>query len=156
MWKGCPELQLMTPIPQIPGIPRIPRMNSRPMIPLRTSIEKSTLGALWRGTFHDFLKRAQKEPHGDPKGAKESPKAPQGGPKRTKGRTKEGQKEPNGVSRSCMAPRREFKGELYKQKLPINRPSGRYVIHAFFSSRSHLKPDSASYFKRLCHSTQTD
>ena len=27
-----------------------------------------------------------------------------------------------------MATQREFKGELYKQKLPINRTSGRYVI----------------------------
>ena len=97
------------------------------MSPLQTSIEKATWGAIRRGTFHDFLKRVHKGPHGDPKGAKESPKAPQVGPKRTKGRTKEGQREPNGVSRSHMAFQRQFKGELYKQKLPINRTSGRYV-----------------------------
>ena len=50
------------------------------------------------------------------------PKGAQGGPNRAKRSTKEGQRESNGVPKGPLAPKREFKGSLYTQKLPINRP----------------------------------
>ena len=89
------------------------------MIPLQTSIEKK-----------DFSERAHKGSQGDPKGAKEGPGAPQGAPKKTKGRTKEGQKEANGVPEGPKGvpwhPKRSSK-ENYINK--NSRSSGLYVIN---------------------------
>ena len=107
----------MTPDPRIPRIPGIPGMNSKPMIPLQTSIKKSALGPPWTPNLQGLSrirshkrppqrepkgaprcpKEGHQEPQGGPKGAKGSPRAPQGIPKRAKGGTKEGQKEPNDV-----------------------------------------------------------
>ena len=60
-----------------------------------------------------------------------NPKVTQRDPKRGQGRPKASQKGvqllPRGTQRCLLAPKREFKGGLYTQKLPINRTSGRYV-----------------------------
>ena len=61
-----------------------------------------------------------------------NPKVTQRDPKRGQGRPKASQKgvqwRPRGTQKYLLAPKRELKGGLYTQKLPINRTSGRYVI----------------------------
>ena len=61
-----------------------------------------------------------------------NPKVTQRDPKRGQGRPKASQKgvqwRPRGTQKYLLAPKREFKGGLYTQKLPINRTSGHYVI----------------------------
>jgi hypothetical protein len=113
----------MTPDLRNRGNPRNPRMSSRPTIPLKTSIERSPFGPFFTVTFNDFPERAHKAPHSDPKGATESPRAHQGAPKGTKGRTKEGQKEPNGVSMSGMTAQRESKENYINKNFRSTAPA---------------------------------
>ena len=60
-----------------------------------------------------------------------NPKVTQRDPKRGQGRPKASQKgvqwRPRGTQKYLLAPKRELKGGLYTQKLPINRTSGHYV-----------------------------
>jgi hypothetical protein len=100
MRRGGPKLWLMTRNLRNTGNPgncRNPGMSSRLMIPLRTSIAKSTFGRSWRFTVNDFSERDHRRPPGRPKGASEMPMAPQGVSKRTKCSDKERQKEADGV-----------------------------------------------------------
>ena len=116
----------------IRGNPGNPGMSSRPRKRLQTSIKKSPLGPPWRINFRGF---SRKEPQGTPRRPKGSQREPKGAPRHPKqGQrqhqrgTKGAQWRPRGTQRNPLAPKREFKGSLYTQKLPINRTSGRYVI----------------------------
>ena len=118
--------------PRDPGDPGDPRMNSTPTIPLQTSINKSALRPPWRVNFQGF---SRKEPQGTPRRPKGSQREPKGAPRHPKqGQrqhqrgTKGAQWRPRGTQRNPLAPKREFKGSLYTQKLPINRTSGHYII----------------------------
>ena len=81
--------------------------------------------------------RDPKTPQGQPKGAQECPKTPQrepkGPPRHPKGNQswrKDGQMEPNGVHRDPRETHGIPKGSPRRfiyTKLPINRPSGRYL-----------------------------
>jgi hypothetical protein len=121
---------LMTPDRGNPRNLRNPgnlRMGSRPMHPLQTSIEKSTLGSLCMVTFKDFPERAYKGSQmtqTEPKKLQGRPKAAQMHDQGTKGAPSRPRRS---SQRRRMAPQREFKGELYKQKLPTNRTNGPYV-----------------------------
>ena len=65
----------------------------------------------------DFPERSHKGPQGGPKGAK-------GGPKAAQRESKAPQREPEAGQRE---PKRPPSRHNYINKLPINRPSGRYV-----------------------------
>ena len=74
----------------------------------------------------------QRDPKGRPKGAQghskgnhRSPKGVQGLPKKSKGAPSR----PRGRQRWSKDTQRKPKGKIYIKKLPINRPSGRYVIY---------------------------
>ena len=60
----------------------------------------------------------------EPKGVKGTPKGAKGSPKSAQGRTKS---RPNGAQGDHMEPQIGPIGPNYINKLPINRPSGRYV-----------------------------
>ena len=82
-------------------------------------------------SFKNFWKAATRDPkapQGQPKGAQGRPKASQRGPKAAPGTTKGAQWRPTGVQGRPMAPQKELQGDLYTSKLPLNRPSGRYVM----------------------------
>ena len=69
---------------------------------------------------------------GPPRATTGSPRAPQGtpkGPQRTaKGSPRAPQREPKGAQSRPKGDQRQHRGPNYINKLPINRPSGRYVI----------------------------
>ena len=65
--------------------------------------------------------RSQKEPKVSPKAAKGTSKTPKGSPKGS-------QREPQGAQSRPKGSQRH----LYINKLPINRPSGRYVINTWY------------------------
>ena len=60
VWKGGPEARPMTPDPGNPRDVRDPGENSRPPIPLQTSIEKSTSGPLEGQFSRIFRERGHK------------------------------------------------------------------------------------------------
>ena len=75
-------------------------------------------------------KETQRGPKGGPKGSKgaqrtprESPRAPQ----RVKTEAKVGPGGAKSVPKTPKGSQRKPKGKIYIKKLPINRPSGRYV-----------------------------
>ena len=70
--------------------------------------------------FNNIQKTAQREP----KGVKGTPKGAKGSPKSAQGRTKA---RPVGAQGDHMEPKIGPVGPNYINKLPINRPSGRYV-----------------------------
>ena len=86
-------------------------------------------------------KGTQKEPKGTPKELKGTPKGPKGIPKEPKGTPKEPKVSPKAAKDTSKTPKGSPKGSqgaqsrpkagqrhLYINKLPINRPSGRYVV----------------------------
>jgi hypothetical protein len=90
------------------------------------------LGHLWTFTSKDFPERADRGSRGNPKGAKENPRAPQGAPKTTKGKTKEGQKEPNGVPegprRCAWLPKGSSKENYINKNSRSNAPAAAMLL----------------------------
>jgi len=96
-------------------------------------------GSICHRGGHRELKGTPKGPKGRPKGAKGSPskgtpKGPKGRPKGAQGLPNESKRNPKSVPGAPKALKRHPKAakgsqreKIYIKKLPINRPSGRYV-----------------------------
>ena len=113
-------------------------------------------------------KGSQREPKGTPKGAKGSPRPSQrakGSPRHPKGSQKEPkgtQREPEGAQSHPKGSQRhpkdiqgKSKGQDLYFKLPINRPSGRYVIyiHIYIYGRGNKYCNTLPYGTQLLSTT---
>ena len=75
-------------------------------------------------------KGAQRPAKGSPRASQKEPQEPKGRPKGAQGLPKESKRRPKsaqGTPKALQRHPKEAKGEDIYQKLPINRPSGRYV-----------------------------
>ena len=125
VWKGGSEQHFMPPLR------RDPRANSKKLF-----FEDSFVN-LTHFSVKDvpFSIKLTLWPKGSPKRAQGNPRSAQGRPKRIQRQPKCSQKSQNGAQswsrgrqrRPKDTPRKP-KGKIYIKKLPINRPSGRYVI----------------------------
>ena len=112
VWKGGPISHPMTPDPWNPRNGDT-RDNSRPPLPLQTSIEKLTSGPPGRSIFKDFPGKAPREPKATQREHKRAlgrSKASQTG---TKATLKRDQWTPMASQRNPLAPKRGFEGSLY-------------------------------------------
>ena len=129
---------MLTPLPGIPGVRRAPLLNSPKLIFVIQLREFVTFLGKGRPIFNKIAnvaqglpKESQREPKGRPKGPKGAQRTPRGSPRapqRVKTEAKVGPGGAKGVPKAPKGGQRKPKGKIYIKKLPINRPSGRYVL----------------------------
>ena len=114
-----------------------------PSIIVGFAVKLQPLSSIIVGNFYEFEpgpicprtakgtpKGRQREPKGIPKGTKGAQRTPKGSPRAPKGvkrRPKSAQGKPKALQRHPKEAKGSQREKIYIKKLPINRPSGRYV-----------------------------